>query len=114
MDGRPVTAPTITRPTTGASCCDGRDAYDWHPVGDVRSKHVREAYARAREVCRACPLRLECLRTAAREPHHGCMRAGLTPEQLANAGTVAAHLAWLEGQQRRGRVVIAVGGEGGT
>ncbi len=90
-----MTAPTLTRAPARARCMDG-DADDWHPIGEKRNQKVREAYARAREVCRVCPLRLPCLRTAAQESHHGCMRAGLTPEQLANKATVQAHLRWLE------------------
>ncbi|MCK9930005.1 WhiB family transcriptional regulator [Frankia sp. Mgl5] len=96
-----MTAPTLVRQTPRALCCDGRDTDDWHPIGDKRSEPVRAAYARARAVCRVCPLRLPCLRTAAQEPHHGCMRAGLTPEQLADEATVQAHLNWLSGKPVR-------------
>ena len=72
---------------TDAACRD-LPAHWWHPD---EGKHATRAYAAARQICHACPVRTECLAWAmsvevnCRSGRHG-MYGGLTPEERASLG----------------------------
>lgn len=112
-----MTAPDLSWRRRGA-CAGDPDAMDAmfpEGVGVYVTNAYRTAAARW---CHGCPVRLECLRygVAAERTEagrHGVW-GGLSPVERANPELVATRLALLEGQRARRRVVMAVGGEGGT